>query len=52
MEHPSKKFKHPSEALFVIVLRTLTKELSKLPSVRPFHRNAIFTIENHFSLVK
>ena len=31
MEHPSKKFKHPSEALFVILLITSTKELSKLP---------------------
>ena len=31
MEHPSKIFKHPSEALFVIVLRTPTKELSELP---------------------
>ena len=28
---PFKKFKHPSEALFVIVLRIPMKELSKLP---------------------
>ena len=31
MEHPWKKFKLPREALFVIVLRTPTKELLKLP---------------------
>ena len=31
MEHPSKIFKHPLEALFVIVLKIFTKELTELP---------------------
>ena len=41
IEHPSKKFKLPREALFVIVLRTPTKELLKLPIFNSEHQKAL-----------
>ena len=53
MEHPwgvygtpiEIKIKHPSEALFVIVLKTPTKELPKLPifnSVGTYSKTLVF----------
>ena len=46
MEYPSKKFKHPREALFVMALRTPTKKLLKLPI---FNSMYFIRFSHHYS---